>query len=114
MNMEKDFIGPRMPLDIPLCLIISQEERQEAWIGHKYTSQFYGGADEAWRERETVRRELIAAEVKAKNARGLERMKEKHRGEKYDRKTHTWVRVDCPEGQNVQDPDDAEPEVQAT
>jgi hypothetical protein len=91
-----DFVGPRMPLDIPLSLIISQEDRKAAWIGRKVTSQFHSETEEAWRVREQERRDLIAAEIKAKNARGLERMKEKHAGQKYDRKTKTWIKVEEP------------------
>ena len=96
MNMENDFVGPRMPLDIPLFLIIPQEERKAAWVGRTMTSQFHSETEEAWRVREKERRELIAAEIKAKNARGLERMKEKHAGQKYDRKLKIWVRVEEP------------------
>ena len=106
----KDFVGPRMPLDIPLFLIIPQDERKAAWVGRTVTSQFHNETEELWRTREKERRDLIAAEIKAKNARGLERMKVKHAGQKYDRKTKTWVRItELPEGQNDQHPDNAEP-----
>jgi hypothetical protein len=90
----KDFVGPRMPLDIPLFLIIPQEERNQSWKGRTVTSQFHSETEDAWRVREQERRDLIAAEIKAKNARGLARLKAQHEGQKYDRKTRTWVRVD--------------------
>jgi hypothetical protein len=101
-----EFIGPRMPLDIPLAFIIPQEERKKSWEGRKVTLQHSGEADEAWKVRETARRELIAAEIKAKNAAGLARLKAKHEGKKYDRKLKIWVRVaeELPEGEHDQPP----------
>ena len=89
----KDFVGPRMPLDIPLFLIIPQDERKQAWAGRIVTSQFHSETEDAWRVREQERRDLIAAEIKAKNARGLARLKAQHEGEKYDRKLKVWVKV---------------------
>ena len=96
MNTENNFIGPRMPLDIPLFLFIPQEERKQAWVGRTVTSQFHTDTEDAWRVREQARRDLITAEIKAKNARGLAAMKEKHAGQKYDRKNKVWVWVKEP------------------
>lgn len=116
MNMENDFIGPRMPLDIPLAFIIPQDERKAAWAGRgnlppARTTEFTE-TPKSWEEWQKIKKAMIPEEKKAKNARGLAAMKEKHAGQKYNRKLKMWVRVveDLPEGQNDQHPDEAEPE----
>jgi|ERR1035437_709259 hypothetical protein len=96
--MENSFIGPRMPLDIPLFLFIPQEERKQAWVGRGHlppvrTTEFTETCKN-WDEWVKKKRAMIPETKKAKNAAGLARLKEQHAGQKYDRKTKTWVRVE--------------------
>ena len=88
-----EFVGPRMPLDIPLFLYIPQEERKAAWkdrpnLPPVRTTEFTETCKD-WDEWVKQKRAMIPETKKAKNARGLERMKEKHAGQK-------WVRVEEP------------------
>jgi hypothetical protein len=97
VNTENNFIGPRMPLDIPLFLFIPQEERKLAWavkggLPTQRKTEFTETCKN-WDEWVKLKREMVPEHTKAKNAAGLARLKEKHAGQKYDRKTKTWVRV---------------------
>lgn len=78
-------------LDIPAFLRISQADRKKAWEGVPVTDPHRGGTEDAWRQREAERRELIEAEKRAKNAKGLARLKSEHVGETYDRKLKCWL-----------------------
>jgi|ERR1035437_1300282 hypothetical protein len=95
--MENNFIGPRMPLDIPLFLFIPQEERKQAWVGRGHlppvrTTEFTE-TPKSWDEWQKIKKAMIPEHKKAKNARGLAALKEKHAGQKYDRKNKVWVKV---------------------
>jgi hypothetical protein len=78
-------------LEIPEFLKISAEERKAAWKGREHTNPFIGGTDEAWRARETERREAVAVAAKEKNLKGLAKIKAAHPGQKWDRKLKLWV-----------------------
>lgn len=77
-------------LEIPECLRRYPGEIRPAW---KPTPAVVA-AKEEWERREEVIREQKAAERKAKNARGLAKVRAKHPGERYDRKRKIWVPVE--------------------
>jgi hypothetical protein len=94
MRRGGDFIGPITdPLAIPQFLRLTREERLAGWNGfvacHAGTSE----PEEAWQLRERERRAAIDAEIKIKKLAGLQAMKDKHRGEKWDPKLCKWVPV---------------------
>lgn len=78
---------------IPAFLIISQEQRLANWSGVKLTDPHRGGNVEDWERKVQIDKENREAEKKAKNAKGRDLMKEKHPGERYNRKTKTWEKI---------------------
>jgi hypothetical protein len=88
-------IDPDYP-ELPEFLILkgrTDEERLADWAKVPYTLQ---GSNQSAADRAERGRSVAAAleeERREHNARGLERLKEKHRGERYDRKTRTWIAV---------------------
>lgn len=74
------------------------EQRRAEWAALPVTVQ---GSNQSAADRAERGRSVAAAleeERREHNARGLERLKKRHHGERYDRKTRTWV----PLGENVQ------------
>jgi hypothetical protein len=78
------------PWTIPEFLKLTQEQRRAAWVGFKHTDP-RGGTVEEWRLRQEEARQRRADEKKRKNAEALQRLKDAHPDERYDRKKKQWV-----------------------
>lgn len=77
--------------ELPSFLVISAEARKKAWEGVKLTDSHRGGNVEDWQIKVEADRANRLAEKKAKNAKGLAKVKADHPNERYDRKLKQWV-----------------------
>lgn len=106
----EEVAGPSCPwrpewagLGIPEFLVIPQDERKKAWENFPITRQGTGETEEAWQIKQRFYREAYENEKKQKNAVALAGLKEKHAGERYDRKTGLWVPVTAAVKNEVKD-----------
>lgn len=93
-----DVWGPSCPwkpeyagMGIPDFLVISPEQRKINWATVAVTDQRTGLTVNAIDERLARDKANRLAAEREKNAKGLERLKRSHPGERYDRKTKQWV-----------------------
>lgn len=77
--------------EIPAFLILTAEERTRLWEGVKVTDQRTGQLTDDIEQRLAAEREQRKEIRKAKNAKGLAKVKASHPNERYDRKTKTWM-----------------------
>ena len=80
-------------LDLPECLKLTPEQRKLAWEGVPVTVS-NGRAyvdEEDWEKKQRFYREAHEAEQTRKNAVALEKLKESHPGQVYDRKLRQWI-----------------------
>lgn len=95
---------PSKATPVPDCLQINEARRRKAWEGVKLTDQWTGGTQEEWKIKQDQIQEQRALLDRERVAVALGRLKDKHPGERYDRKTRAWVKITAPVSREVEPP----------
>lgn len=92
---------PSKATPVPECLQICEARRRKAWEGVKLTDQWTGGTEEDWKIKQDQMRDARAQIDRERSAKSLGSLKDKHAGERYDKKTRAWVKITAPVSREV-------------